>query len=217
MDILERRLREVFAVLLSQGAKVLERTAGELEQAADELRPVRDRRGADAEDVWDDPASGRPEPVVRGAPLRAVPDTPTDAPPTPAGGPTTDVPPERPPTMPEDAVTGDVDAAGVASPSVTEPTIVDDAAPGAPPAPPDDERAAVTSSPTAAAPSVEQSKPAIGSERAQQLSSATVAEIRAQLGDLSVEELRDLREVELANRNRSTVITAIDRALRATD
>ena len=45
------------------------------------------------------------------------------------------------------------------------------------------------------------------------LATGTVSEIRARLDDLSAEELRSLREVEVHNRNRTTLLTAIDKAL----
>jgi hypothetical protein len=50
-------------------------------------------------------------------------------------------------------------------------------------------------------------------DRLQALAAGTVTQIRPQLGDLSPDELRRLREVEVANRNRRTLIAAIDRTL----
>lgn len=46
-----------------------------------------------------------------------------------------------------------------------------------------------------------------------ELADGTVREIRARLDSLSVSELRELREVEEASKNRKTLLAAIDRAL----
>jgi hypothetical protein len=113
MDVVEQRIREVVATLLSSGAKALERTASELERAASGLRPEHDR--VDAERVWSERA--------------------------------------------------------------------DDIG------------------------------PAIGSRRVQQIAEGTVADVRTQLTGLSAEELRELREVEVAGRNRTTLVAVIDRML----
>jgi hypothetical protein len=52
-------------------------------------------------------------------------------------------------------------------------------------------------------------------DRLRTLASGTVSEIRAQLDELSEQELRSLRMIEASNRNRTTLLTAIDRALDA--
>jgi hypothetical protein len=166
MDMMEQRIREVFATLLSKGAKVLERTAGELEQAASDLRQELERERVDVERVWAEKSEREPSTTIRGAPLRAVPDTPTDevaSVVTPANAPWT--PPAEPPA--------------------TEP----DAAPAS-------ERA---------------------EDRIEQIAGGTVSQVRAQLVDLSTDELRRLRDVEAANRNRTTLLAAIDRALAEAD
>jgi hypothetical protein len=137
MDMMEQRIREVLATLLSKGAQVLERTAGELAQAATDLRQERARADAervDAERVWAEKPERESGTTIRGAPLRAVPDTPTD---------------ERPTT----------------------------------------------------------------DDRIAQIASGTVSQIRAQLAGLSTDELRELRDVEAATRNRATLLSAIDRVL----
>ena len=183
MDMMERRIREVFATLLSKGAKALERTAGELEQAASDLRQERQRRREEAERVWSDEPQREPDTMVRSAPLRAVPDTPVDESPAGVDGDVDDdapwTPPEDPPRTPERERQGDVDA------DVTMSTAV---------AGPADERGG-------------------DSDRVEQLSTGTVSQIRAELGGLSPDELRRLRALEVANRNRTTLIAAIDRAL----
>lgn len=159
MDMMEQRIREVFATLLSKGAKVLERTAGELAQAAADLRQELERERVDVERVWAERSEQEPRTTVRGAPLRAVPDTPTD------------------------------DVAAVVTP------------PNAPWTPPPE-------SPEPA------DMPGQAAEnRIEQIARGTVSHVRAQLPDLSADELRDLREVEAATRNRTTLLAAIDRAL----
>jgi hypothetical protein len=188
MDMIDRRIREVFATLLSRGAKVLERTAGELEQAASDLRQEQDRRREEAERVWSEELRREPDTMIRSAPLRAVPDTPADEAPADegsTGGVAEDTPwtpPEEPPERPEAERPGDVDAEVAASAEVA----------GAP------EEAAAGGD---------------GADRLVKLSAGTVSQIRTQLGDLSPDELRRLREIELANRNRTTLVSAIDRAL----
>jgi hypothetical protein len=184
MDMLEQRIRDVVATLLSKGARALERTAGELEQAAGELRRVQQREHEEAERVWSEPRR-EPDATLRGAPLRAVPDTPTDEAPEARGDhPSTaepgdgHVPPVRPPQTPPRERPGQVDADIVATP---EPPGSD-----APPS---------------------------GADLLRELASGTVSEIRAQLGDLTADELRRLRSIEESNRNRTTLLTAIDRAL----
>jgi hypothetical protein len=184
MDMLERRIREVFATLLAKGAKVLERTAGELAHAASELRS--DADPDDPEHAWTDESKQEAQTMIRGAPLRAVPDTPTDEPDdgvgaviTPPGAPWT--PPVEPPDVPEVERPSRVDA------------VVTPAAAG----------------PLGQAPSTD--------DRILELSTGTVSQIRAQLGDLSPDELRRLKETELASRRRTTLIAAIDRALADTD
>lgn len=169
--MIERRIRETVALVLSRGAKALEQTAGELERAAEELRQDVRRNRDDADAVW----SERPpaDTMTRTAPLRAVPDTPTDEP---------HVPPVRPPRMPDAPRPGRVDADVVAD----APAMDADAGDGEP----------------------------IGdASTLRDLASGTVSEIRARLVDLSPDELRSLREIETANRNRVTLLTAIDRAL----
>jgi hypothetical protein len=185
MDVVEQRIREVVATLLSSGAKALERTANELERAASGLRPEHYER-ADHERVWSE-RTDEPETVTRRAPLRAVPDTPTDEAPeeeaaedATAEAPWT--PPAEPPTTPERERPGDVDAA-------------------------------VTTSTTVAGPPEEDVTARAGSDRMQQIAAGTVAEVRAQLPDLSAEELHALRKAEVANRNRTTLIASIDRAI----
>ena len=43
----------------------------------------------------------------------------------------------------------------------------------------------------------------------------TVAEITERLGDLSVEELKNLRELEKRNKDRESLVERIDRKIRA--
>jgi hypothetical protein len=179
MDMLERRIREVFATLLSKGAKVLERTAGELAHAASELRSD-DGRG-DPEQPWADTSEDEPRTVTRGAPLRAVPDTPTDEPDDDGGSVITPpaaswTPPAERPEMPEAERSGDIAAAVTMTPPTPEDTETAD-------------------------------------DRLVELATGTISQIRPQLGDLSPAELRRLKEIELADRGRSTLIAAIDRAL----
>lgn len=50
-------------------------------------------------------------------------------------------------------------------------------------------------------------------EQLRALAGGTVSEIRAALPELSSDELRALRDIETANRNRTTLLSAIDRAL----
>jgi hypothetical protein len=182
MDMMERRIREVFATLLSKGAKALERAAGELEQTASDLRQERQRRQEEAEGVWSDEPQREPDTMIRSAPLRAVPDTPVDE--SPAGADhdgddrTPWTPPEDAPRTPERERRGDVDAE-------------------------------VTTSTAVAGPAEEGG----GSDPIEELAAGTVSQIRAELGALSPDELRRLREIEVANRNRTTLIAAIDRAL----
>lgn len=186
--MIDRRIREVFATLLSRGAKVLERTAGELEQAASDLRQERERRREEAERAWSEEPRREPDTMIRSAPLRAVPDTPTDEAPADEGstGDGTEdtpwTPPEEPPETPDAERPGDVDAQMTTSTEVA----------GAPEEPAAD---------------------GDGADRLVELSWGTVSQIRAQLGDLSPDELRRLREIELASRNRTTLVSAIDRAL----
>lgn len=180
MDMMERRIREVFATLLSRGAKALERTAGELEQVASDLRQERDRRREEAERVWSEEPRREPDTMIRSAPLRAVPDTPTDE--APAGDAIEDTPwtpPQEPPQTPAAERPGDVDAA------------------------------VTTSTGVAGSPGV----PSGTDDRLRELAAGTVSQIRSQLGDLSPAELRRLRELEVADRNRTTLVSAIDRAL----
>jgi hypothetical protein len=132
MDMMEQRIREVLATVLSKGAQVLERTAGELAQAATDLRQERER--VDAERVWAERPEPEPPPTIRGASLRAVPDAPAE------DEPATD-------------------------------------------------------------------------DRIARIAGGTVSQVRAQLADLSAAELRELRDVEAATRNRSTLLSAIDQAL----
>lgn len=189
MDMMERRIRDAVATLLSKGARALERTAGELEQAAGELRRAQQRdRSEDTEHVWSESGPPRREPdaTLRGAPLRAVPDTPTDeVPDERAGHPAatpgdSTVPPVRPPQTPPRPRPGKVDADIVA-----------------PPEPPGTEPDAMESQP----------------DRLRELATGKVSEIRAQLADLTADELRTLRSIEESNRNRTTLLLAIDRAL----
>ena len=184
MDMMERRIREVIASLLSRGAKALERTAGELEQAASGLRHDHDGDRDEAERVWAEEPRPAPDTMLRGAPLRAVPDTPTD-----------------------EGRHGD--AANVVSPPSWTPPV----APS--PAPEREHAGAGDAAPAAA-------EVAGGAEddtdrRLEELSAGTVSEVRSQLGTLSPDELRRLRQIEHANRNRSTLVAAIDRALILTD
>lgn len=169
--MLERRIRDAVATVLSRGAKALERTAGELENAADELRRQED--GDDVERVWAEPR-GEADTVVRSAPLRAVPNGPPVA--RPADG-SPHVPPVRPPRTPDRPRPGDVDAEDVTAAEAVDRALDPE---------PDHLRA---------------------------LAGGTVSEIRATLPDLSADELRALRDIETANRNRITLLSAIDRAL----
>ena len=187
MDMMERRIRDAVATLLSKGARALERTAGELEQAAGELRRVYERDREEPDRVWSEPPRREPDATLRGAPLRAVPDTPTDeapeegaeqpSPAAPTGG---HVPPVRPPQTPERPRPGQVDADIVAAP---EP------------------------------PGTEPDTPTSGTDRLRELAAGSVSQIRTQLGDLTADELRSLRSIEESNRNRTTLLRAIDRAL----
>jgi hypothetical protein len=202
MDMLEQRIRDVVATLLSKGARALERTAGELEQAAGELRRVQQREHEEAERVWSEPRR-EPDATLRGAPLRAVPDTPTDEAPEARGDhPSTaepgdgHVPPVRPPQTPPRERPGQVDADIVATP---EPPGSD--------APPSGADIVATPEPPGS------DAPPSDADRLRELASGTVSEIRAQLGDLTADELRRLRSIEESNRNRTTLLTAIDRAL----
>jgi hypothetical protein len=52
-------------------------------------------------------------------------------------------------------------------------------------------------------------------DRLRTMARGTVSEIRAHLDDLSDEELRSLRRIEVNNRNRTTLLMAIDKALDA--
>jgi hypothetical protein len=179
MDMIEQRIREAVAMVLSRGARALEQTATELERAAGELRSDRQHRREEAEGVWSEPSQGA-DTVTRGAPLRAVPRAPTDeAPDGPSGE--RHVPPVRPPQMPDRPRDGSVDA------DVVTAADAPDLGPEAEP------------------------------DRLRAMASGTVSEIRAQLGDLSDEELRSLRRIEVNNRNRTTLLTAIDKALGADD
>ena len=176
MDMIEQRIREAVAMVLSRGAKALEQTATELERAAEELRNDRQRR-AEPEEVWSEPSRGT-DTMTRSAPLRAVPSTPTDdAPDMPSAE--RHVPPVQPPQMPDRPGGGTIDADVVTASEA----------------------------------------PDLGAEaepnRLRAMASGTVSEIRAHLEDLSEEELRSLRQIEVNNRNRTTLLTAIDKALGA--
>jgi hypothetical protein len=176
MDMLERRIREVVATLLAKGAKVLERTAGELANAASELRP--DRGDEDTERAWAEESDDDVQPITRGAPLRAVPDRPTDEDDGEYGTPSDALwtPPAEPPEGSDAERPGDVDAVVTTSSTVAS---------------------GVTGT----------------TDRLDDLATGTVSQIRPQLGELSPDELGRLKEIELANRKRSTLIAAIDRAL----
>jgi len=179
MDMIEQRIRDVVAMVLSRGARALEQTATELERAAGELRNDRQRRREDADEVWSEPPRGS-DTMTRSAPLRAVPTSPTDeAPDSPDAE--RHVPPVRPPQTPDRPRRGWVDADVVTA--VDSPDLGADAEP----------------------------------DRLRELADSTVSEIRAQLDGLTDEELRSLREIEVHNRNRTTLLTAIDRALEPDD
>jgi hypothetical protein len=171
MDSVEQRIREVFAILLSNGAKALERSARELQQVASQLRPPTDRPQPD--DAWAEEAKRKPDTVIRSTPLRAVPNTPTDEPDTLVR------PPREAPQLRRRE--GDIDAV-------------------------------VTTSPTLAGPP-NNTGSGSASNRMRTLADGTVSQVRAQLAELSTDDLRALREAELAGRNRTTLIAAIDRAL----
>jgi hypothetical protein len=171
MDMIEQRIRDAVATVLSRGAKALEQTATELERAADELRTDLRRVREDADAVWSEPR-GEADAMTRSAPLRAVPDTPTD---------NAHVPPVRPPSTQSGTRPGDVDADVVTA--ADAPDLQVEAEP----------------------------------DRLRDLATGTVSEIRAQLPDLTEDQLRSLRDIEVANRNRSTLLTAIDRALDSDD
>lgn len=177
MDMIERRIREAVAMVLSRGAKALEQTATELERAAGELRNDRQRRREEADEVWSEPSRGA-DTMTRSAPLRAVPTSPTDEEPE---GPSAErhVPPVRPPQTPDRPRDGRIDADVVTA--AEAPDLGAEAEP----------------------------------DRLRAMASGTVSEIRAHLDDLSEDELRSLREIEVNNRNRTTLLTAIDRALDA--
>ena len=183
MDIVEQRIREVFAIVLSRSAKALERTASELEQVASQLRRVTERPPPD--DPWADDRRREPDAMIRSAPLRAVPNTSTDDPLVESLD-TQFTPSTEPPELPQRERPGDVDA--VASPSLT-----------------------VAGPPDAISPAGGLER--ADSERMRALADGTVNQVRARLGELSVDDLRALREAELAGRNRTTLIAVIDRAL----
>jgi hypothetical protein len=174
MDMIEQRIREVVAMVLSRGARALEQTAAELERTAGELRSDRQGRRENADEVWSEPPRDA-DTMTRSAPLRAVPTPPGDEAPT--AGAERHVPPVRPPQTPDRSRPGRVDARVVTA--AGSPDLGADAEP----------------------------------DRLRDLATGTVSEIRAQLDDLSAEELRSLREVEVHNRNRTTLLTAIDKAL----
>lgn len=176
--MMERRIRDAVAMLLSRGARALERTAGELEQAAADLRRDEAQAPDEAERVW---SEREPDTMIRSAPLRAVPDTPTDEPSGTEPGNGRHVPPVRPPRLPDRERPGDVDAEVAVVPPV----------PGTDVAGGDDRDA----------------------DRLRAMARGTVSEIRARLSQLSPDELRQLRDIEVVNRNRTTLLTAIDRAL----
>ncbi|HEX6255392.1 MAG TPA: hypothetical protein VFZ70_06235 [Euzebyales bacterium] len=171
MDMIERRIREAVATVLSRGAKALEQTATELERAADELRTDLRSVREDADAVWSEPRR-EADTMTRSAPLRAVPDTPTDE---------AHVPPVRPPQTPSGPRRGDVDADVVTA--VDAPDLQVEAEP----------------------------------DGLRGLATGTVSEIRARLPELTQEQLRSLRGIEVSNRNRTTLLTAIDRALDSGD
>lgn len=179
MDMIEQRIRDAVALVLSRGARALEQTASELERAAGELRNDRQRRREDAEEVWSEPSRGT-DTMTRSAPLRAVPNAPTDEVPD---GPSAErhVPPVRPPQMPDRPRDGRVDADVVTA--ADAPDLGAEAEP----------------------------------DRLRTMAGGTVSEIRAHLEDLSDEELRSLRQIEVNNRNRTTLLAAIDKALDAND
>lgn len=179
MDMIERRLREAVATVLSRGAKALEQTAGELERAAEELRTELRQERAQPEQAWSEPRR-EADTITRSAPLRAVPDTPTDE---------RQVPPVRPPRTPGRPRVGRIDA-----------EIDTSAAPSG------------AEEPEAGAPETDLEPAGL-----RDLASGTVSEIRAQLDDLSADQLRSLRDIEVANRNRVTLLTAIDRVLEQRD
>lgn len=210
MEIIEQRIRDAVATLLSRGAKALERTAGELEQAAGELR--RHASEDEPERAWSEPAR-ETDTITRSAPLRAVPDTPTDA------SVSRRVPPVKPPQAPgvdtDGHVTADAGPSPVADPGLLDAR--DDAA-----RPPSDAGAAPPGDGAGPADVVstgdaEDTGEVATAERLRTLATGTVSEIRAQLDDLSASELRTLRGIEVGNRNRITLLTAIDRALDADD
>lgn len=175
MDMIERRIREAVATVLSRGAKALEQTAGELERAAEELRTELRTERAQPEQEWSE-SRREADAITRSAPLRAVPDSPNDE---------RRVPPVRPPRKPGGPRVGRIG----------------------------------TEMDTAAAPRADEGPEAGGPEAdlepagLRDLASGTVSEIRAQLDDLSADQLRSLRDLETANRNRVTLLTAIDRVL----
>lgn len=200
MDMIERRIRDAVATLLSRSAQALERTAGELEQAAGELR--RREPDGDAERVWSEP-DREPDTVIRGAPLRAVPDTPTDAPARPK------VPPVKPPQAPDVGNGGHVTADAGTSP-VADPGLLD--ARDATPTPEVGDDAGAENADVIPA-GEELDADVSAAERLRAMATGTVSEIRAQLDGLTDSDLRTLRQIEVANRNRTTLLTAIDRAL----
>jgi hypothetical protein len=167
MDMIEQRIRDAVATVLSRGAKALEQTATELERAADELRTDLRRVREDADAIWSE-SRGEADTMTRSAPLRAVPDAPTAD---------EHVPPVRPPQTPSGPRPGKVDADVVTA--ADAPDLQAEAEP----------------------------------DPLRELATGTVSEIRAQLSDLSDEQLRSLRAIEVSNRNRTTLLTAIDRAL----
>ena len=82
-----------------------------------------------------------------------------------------------------------------------------------PPQTPDRSRPGAVDADIAATPEAAGTGPERELDRLRELATGTVSEIRAQLDDLSPEELRSLRTIEESNRNRTTLLTAIDRAL----
>lgn len=213
MDMMERRVREVFASLLSKGAKALERTAGELEHAASELRRERARQRDDAERAWSEQPRREPDRMIRSAPLRAVPTTPVDEDPAPPSDtladtdPLTDAPAGEHPGPVAD--TSLLDDEAVSTPTETPSWTPPEQAPRLP----ERDRSGDVDATVTTSTDVAGSPDEDANARVAALASGTVNQARARLGELTPTELRRLREIEAAGRNRVTLIAAIDSAL----
>lgn len=171
-------------------ATLLSRGAKALEQTAGELErtagELRRQHQGQPEDAEQVWAEPRPEPDTA---VRSAPlRAVPDAPvpPRPAPG-ERHVPPAKPPQTPDRPRPGNIDAVAVTTDEAVSRAVDPDHEPGAD----------------------------LDADRLRHLASGTVSKIRAQLDGLSVDELRTLRDIETGNRNRITLLNAIDRTLTA--